>query len=87
VVASCAVDFVPVLFAGIISAPAFRDSRSPEVDFGSNIGGVIVGGLRGYPRCNCCCVTIYAIFEVAYAIGFPLFFRDELFRSATLNVT
>jgi hypothetical protein len=48
VIASCAVVFVPVLFAGIIFATAFRDSRSPDVDFGSNIGGVIVGGLSEY---------------------------------------
>jgi hypothetical protein len=48
VVASCAVVFVPVLFAGIIFTTAFRDSRTPDVDFGSNIGGVIVGGLSEY---------------------------------------
>jgi SAM-dependent methyltransferase len=45
VVASCAVVFVPVLFAGIIFATAFRDSRHPDIDFGSNIGGIILGGL------------------------------------------
>jgi SAM-dependent methyltransferase len=42
---SCAVIFVPVFFAGVIFAAAFRDSRQPDVDFGSNIGGVILGGL------------------------------------------
>jgi SAM-dependent methyltransferase len=45
VVASCAVVFAPVLFAGIAFATAFRESRQPDVDLGSNIGGVIVGGL------------------------------------------
>jgi spermidine synthase len=44
-VASCAVVFVPMFFAGVIFAAAFRDSRQPDVDFGSNIGGVILGGL------------------------------------------
>ena len=29
----------------MIFAAAFRDSRQPDVDFGSNIGGVILGGL------------------------------------------
>ena len=29
----------------MIFATAFRDSRQPDVDFGSNIGGVILGGL------------------------------------------
>ena len=37
--------FVPVFFAGVIFATSFRDSRQPDVDFGSNIGGVILGGL------------------------------------------
>ena len=45
VVASCAVVFVPIFFAGVIFATAFRDSSHPDVDFGSNIGGVILGGL------------------------------------------
>jgi hypothetical protein len=45
VIASCAVVFVPIFFAGVIFATAFRDSRHPDVDFGSNIGGVILGGL------------------------------------------
>ena len=42
---SCAVVFVPVFFAGIVFAATFRDSRQPDVDFGSNIAGAIVGGL------------------------------------------
>jgi SAM-dependent methyltransferase len=47
-IASCALVFVPVFFAGIIFAAAFRDSRQPDIDFGSNIGGVILGGLSEY---------------------------------------
>lgn len=46
--ASCAVVFVPIFFAGIIFGIAFRDSRHPDVDFGSNIGGAILGGLSEY---------------------------------------
>jgi hypothetical protein len=45
VLVSCAVVFVPVFFAGVIFGSAFRDSTRPDVDFGSNIGGVILGGL------------------------------------------
>jgi spermidine synthase len=44
-VASCAVVFVPIFFAGVIFATAFGESRHPDVDFGSNIAGVILGGL------------------------------------------
>jgi SAM-dependent methyltransferase len=48
VVASCAVVYLPVFFAGVIFATAFRASRRPDVDFGSNIGGIILGGLSEY---------------------------------------
>ena len=44
-VASCLVVFVPVFFAGVIFATAFRDSRQPDVDFGSNVAGIVLGGL------------------------------------------
>jgi spermidine synthase len=45
VIASCGVVFVPVFFAGVIFATAFRSSSRPDVDFGSNTGGIILGGL------------------------------------------
>ncbi len=37
--------FVPVFFAGIVFGTLFRDSAQPDIDFGSNIAGVILGGL------------------------------------------
>ena len=43
--ASCAVVFLPIFFAGVIFAANFRDSQHPDVDFGSNVGGAILGGL------------------------------------------
>jgi SAM-dependent methyltransferase len=45
VVLSCLVVFVPVFFAGLVFAASFRDSHQPDLDFGSNIGGAILGGL------------------------------------------
>jgi SAM-dependent methyltransferase len=42
---SCLVVFVPVFFAGVVFAASFRDSQHPDLDFGSNIGGAILGGL------------------------------------------
>jgi hypothetical protein len=45
---SCSVIFVPIFFAGVIFAASFRVSRRPDVDFGSNIAGVILGGLSEY---------------------------------------
>jgi hypothetical protein len=48
VIASCSFVYVPVFFAGVIFATAFRDSANPDVDFGSNIGGIILGGFSEY---------------------------------------
>jgi hypothetical protein len=45
VAASCLVVFIPVFFAGVIFAALFRDSRRPDVDFGSNVAGIVLGGL------------------------------------------
>jgi len=45
VFASCAVVFVPIFFAGIVFGTLFRDSSQPDVDFGSNIAGAVLGGL------------------------------------------
>jgi SAM-dependent methyltransferase len=45
VVVPGAVVFLPIFFAGIIFASVFRDSRAPDVDFGSNIAGAVLGGL------------------------------------------
>jgi hypothetical protein len=44
-VVSCLVVFLPVFFAGVVFAASFQDSPNPDLDFGSNIGGVILGGL------------------------------------------
>ena len=42
---SCSVIFIPVFFAGVIFAASFRESKNPDIDMGSNIAGVILGGL------------------------------------------
>lgn len=44
-VVSCAVVFLPVLFAGVVFAMAFRDRERPDLALGANIAGVVVGGL------------------------------------------
>jgi hypothetical protein len=48
ILASCLVTFVPIFFAGVIFACVFRESRQPDIDFGSNVAGVILGGLCEY---------------------------------------
>lgn len=42
---SCTVIYVPIFFAGVIFGASFRDSTNPDVDFGWNIAGVILGAL------------------------------------------
>src|SRR5204862_6711128 len=43
--ASCALVFLPVFFAGVIFATSFAASREPDADFGWNVAGIILGGL------------------------------------------
>jgi hypothetical protein len=45
VLLSCLVVFLPVFFAGVIFATVFRDSKAPDADFGSNVAGIVLGGL------------------------------------------
>lgn len=45
VFASCAIAFIPIFFAGVVFSISFRDSKQPSVDFGSNVAGIIFGGL------------------------------------------
>ena len=45
---SCLVVYLPVFFAGVIFGTVFRSSARPDVDFGSNVGGIILGGLTEY---------------------------------------
>ena len=64
-VASCAVVFVPIFFAGVIFATAFRDSQQPDIDMGSNIGGVILGGLSEY-----CSLMVGFNYLILIALGY-----------------
>jgi hypothetical protein len=43
--AACGVVFVPVFFAGVIFAVSLRDGARPDTALGSNVAGVILGGL------------------------------------------
>jgi hypothetical protein len=47
-VISCAVVFVPIFFAGVIFAVSFVATAQPDVAFGSNIAGALLGGLSEF---------------------------------------
>jgi hypothetical protein len=63
IVVSCCVFFVPVFFAGTVFGMTFRDSRQPDVDFASNIGGIILGGLSEH-------LYLVVRFDRLVAVGF-----------------
>ncbi|HZZ63359.1 MAG TPA: hypothetical protein VFE63_19705 [Roseiarcus sp.] len=44
-VVPCALALGPMFFAGVIFARTFRDSADPDLAFGSNIAGSVLGGL------------------------------------------
>jgi hypothetical protein len=41
----CVLALGPMFFAGIIFAASFRDATNPDLAFGSNIAGSVLGGL------------------------------------------
>ena len=43
--APCLLALGPMFFAGVIFARSFRDARQPDLAFGSNIAGSVVGGI------------------------------------------
>jgi hypothetical protein len=79
VIASCAVIFVPVFFAGVIFAAAFRDSRQPDLDFGWNIGGVILGGLSEY-------FSLIVGFKNLLGIAVAFYILSAIFRPKTQTI-
>jgi hypothetical protein len=44
----CLLVMLPIFFAGIVFAVSFRASTQPEVDFGANIAGAVIGGFTEY---------------------------------------
>jgi spermidine synthase len=48
VLGSCLLVFAPILFAGVIFAASFKRTRHPDLAFGVNIAGAMVGGLAEY---------------------------------------
>jgi hypothetical protein len=79
VIVSCALVFVPVFFAGVIFAAAFRESRQPDVDFGWNIGGVILGGLSEY-------FSLIIGFKNLLGIAIAFYILSAVLRSRTRAV-
>jgi hypothetical protein len=67
VAVSCTVVFVPIFFAGIVFGTLFRDSSQPDIDFGSNIAGAILGGL-----CESLSLVIGFNYLLAIAVVFYL---------------
>lgn len=48
IIGSCLLVFTPILLAGVIFAVSFGRSQGPDVDFGFNIAGAMLGGLAEY---------------------------------------
>jgi hypothetical protein len=45
ILASCALVFAPVFFAGVVFAVGFARSPEPDIALGSNVAGIVLGGL------------------------------------------
>ena len=78
IVVSCAVVFLPVLFAGVVFAMAFRDRERPDRALGANIAGVVVGGLSenlsmalGFDRLLWIAIGFYALSALPIVLRRP----------------
>ncbi len=74
---SCGVVFVPIFFAAVIFATSFRDSTQPDVDLGSNIAGVIVGGLSES-------LSMVLGFKLLLTVAIGYYILSALFRRSAL---
>ncbi len=77
VLASVRVVFLPVFFAGVIFATSFRDSKNPDVDFGSNVAGIILGGLSEQLSLIIGFKALMAV-AIGYYVLSALFMRKQL---------
>ncbi len=77
---SCSLVFVPIFFAGVIFALAFRDSQQPDIDIGSNIGGVILGGLSEY-------LSLVVGFNMLLVVALFYYLLSALIASRSLRLS
>ena len=47
-IGSCLLVFAPILLAGVVFAASFKRTNEPDLAFGINIAGAMVGGLAEY---------------------------------------
>ena len=73
VISSCLLVFAPILFAGIVFAASFGESREPDRDFGANIAGAVLGGLSenmsmllGFQHLMVVAIVFYALSALPY---------------------
>jgi hypothetical protein len=67
-VGSCLLVFVPIFFAGVVFATAFRRTPDPDRAFGANIAGAMAGGLAenssmllGFQQLMLVAIAFYAL--------------------------
>jgi hypothetical protein len=78
VVASCIMTFVPIFFAGVIFGTLFRATAQPDVDYGSNIAGAVLGGLAES-------LSLLMGFNAMLAIALAFYLLSALSRRSALS--
>ncbi|MFH1537462.1 MAG: hypothetical protein ABIH66_00790 [bacterium] len=71
--------FLPIAFAGVIFSSTFRSSRNTSADFGSNLLGIIVGGVCEY-------VSLATGFSNLLIIVAAMYALSMIFLPRTRNV-
>lgn len=87
VVASCAIAFAPIFFAGVVFSISFRDSKQPSIDFGCNVAGIILGGLCEFFSLIIGFNGLLGFAMVLYALSLVVKSREKAIPEETVALT
>jgi Spermine/spermidine synthase domain len=91
VLASCALVFAPVLFAGVVFAASFKRTDEPDRAFGFNIAGAMLGGLAenssmllGFQYVVLVAILFYVLSALGFLKSIRLRSAEPLIEGATV---
>lgn len=71
--ATSAITFLPIVFSGLIFSTSFSGSKNPAAHFGSNLLGIIIGGMAVYIASRTGYRNLLIIVMVIYALSWITF--------------
>ena len=85
-VIAAAIAFAPVFFANLVFSYSFRDTRTADMAFASNLLGAVVGGAIEYLALITGYALLLVIVAVLYGVALLLATRYRFLADADLEV-